>query len=184
MKDTDSNEVNTLMQNVFASNRMASYYQSGSNSARPNPANISSADLFRASLSKVQTNRTFKDGQGEIDRLLNFGDEFGGNVNKTELLRRSFENVTKAPPLPPPIRLDAYVGRNEETDQQKGIDLGRALHNLEAKCRYNNVRNDIMKQRFHMRPGLKRKTLKSERWRKRFKEGFKAVVSKVQDMRK
>jgi len=184
MKEADHNEVNTILQNVFSSNRKASSDQSGASSARPNPANISSADLFRASLSKVQTNRNSKDGQGEIDRLLNFGDEFGGNLSKTELLRRSFENVTKAPPLPPPIRLDAFVGRSEETDPQKGIDLGRALRNLEAKCRYNNVRSDFMKQRFHMRPGLKRKALKSERWRKRFKEGFKAVVAKVQDMRK
>jgi len=182
--ESDETDVNKLMASVFTSNRKISQDQSGTNLRRPNPANITSADLFRSSLLQNLSNRGLKDVQGEIDKHLKFGEEFGENLSKSDLLRRSYENVTKMPPLPPPVRLDAFVGRSEETDVRKGIDLGRALRNLEFKCRYNNVRSDFMKQRFHMRPGLKRKALKSERWRKRFKEGFRAVVQKVQDMRR
>lgn len=43
----------------------------------------------------------------------------------------------------------------------------------------NSVRKDAQRQRFHERPGLRRKRLKSERWRKRFKEAFKGTVAKV-----
>ena len=88
------------------------------------------------------------------------------------------------PPLKRPIRLDAFVGRSEEVDSSRGNDLARKLRLLEIKLSLNRVRADFNAQRFHERAGLKRKRLKSQRWRKRFKEGFKAVVKKVQDMRK
>jgi small subunit ribosomal protein MRP21 len=88
------------------------------------------------------------------------------------------------PPLPPPVRLDAYIGRSEEVDPSKGVDLSTALRRLGIKLAYNNVRGDFIRQRFHERPGLKRKRLKSERWRRRFKEGFQAVCKKVQKMRR
>ena len=98
--------------------------------------------------------------------------------------REGADSMTQLKPLMPPVRLDAFVGRSENVNPLKGIDLGTAVRKLEIKCAYNNVRRDFIKQRFHERPGLKRKRLKRERWRKRFKEGFKAVVLKVKKMRK
>lgn len=86
--------------------------------------------------------------------------------------------------LRPPVRLDAFVGRSEVVDPSKGLDLGRSLHKLEVKLALNNVRADFQKQRFHERAGLKRKRLKRVRWRRKFKEGFQAVVAKVKDMRR
>lgn len=82
------------------------------------------------------------------------------------------------------IRSRPSLGRAVEVFPDRGMDLGRALKSLEVNCALNNVRRDANKQRFHERPGLKRKRLKSERWRRRFKIGFKAVVAKVKSMRR
>ena len=98
--------------------------------------------------------------------------------------REATRSIIRAKPPSPPIRLDAFVGRSEDVDITRGMDLARSIRKLEIKCAYNNVRKDFAKQRFHERAGLKRKRLKSERWRKRFKEGFQAVVKKVKKMRK
>ena len=64
------------------------------------------------------------------------------------------------------------------------MDLGRGLIYLNSICSQNKVKSDFNRQRFHERPGLKRKRLKSERWRKRFMLGFKGMVYKVQDMKR
>lgn len=76
------------------------------------------------------------------------------------------------------------LGRTVEVIPDRGMDLGRALRSLDINCAVNSVRRDAYKQRFYERPGLKRKRLKSERWRRRFKIGFKAVVAKVKAMRR
>lgn len=76
------------------------------------------------------------------------------------------------------------LGRTVEVELEKGFDVARALRQLGTSIRVNRVIADQRKQRFHERPGLKRKRLKSERWRRRFREGFLAVVQKVKDMRK
>lgn len=59
------------------------------------------------------------------------------------------------------------------------MDVARAFRVLGARLAQNNVRKDFQRQRFHERPGLKRKRLKSERWRKRFKEAFQGTVQRV-----
>ncbi|KAI5235734.1 hypothetical protein E4T43_09068 [Aureobasidium subglaciale] len=63
-------------------------------------------------------------------------------------------------------------------------DVGRAFRQVEQLCSRNRVRADFNKQRFHERPGLKRKRLHSERWRRRFKEAFRGTVKMVNKMRK
>lgn len=65
-----------------------------------------------------------------------------------------------------------------------GGDVGRAFREVEQLCARNRVRQDFNKQRFHERPGLKRKRLHSERWRRRFKEAFRGTVKMVNQMRK
>ncbi|KAL8801722.1 MAG: hypothetical protein Q9182_004261 [Xanthomendoza sp. 2 TL-2023] len=93
-------------------------------------------------------------------------------------------------PLEEPTRAVATIksrpslGRSVEVMPERGVDLGRALRSLDINCAYNNVRNDSHSQRFYERPGLKRKRLRSVRWRKNFKTGFKAIVSKVKAMRR
>lgn len=85
---------------------------------------------------------------------------------------------------PPAMRLDAYMGRAEEVNNKAGRPLIRALALLDINCRANKVRQTMNYQRFHERKGLKRKRLKSQRWRRRFMEGFKEMVQKVGRMRK
>ena len=50
---------------------------------------------------------------------------------------------------------------------------------LDQRCAQNSVRKDFQRQRFHERDGLKRKRLRGERWRRRFKEDFKGTVGMV-----
>ncbi|MCJ1422059.1 hypothetical protein MMC32_008428 [Xylographa parallela] len=150
-----------------------------------NAARLTSADVFRKANQDDQRSKGFlAQRQGRIDKALDFGDSSDGSYESTnQLIGQGADFVSSIPAVPPPIRLDAFIGRSEEVNPGRGLDLGRALKKLEIKCSYNNVRGDVQRQRFHERPGLKRKRLKSERWRKRFKEGFQAVVVKVQDMR-
>lgn len=82
------------------------------------------------------------------------------------------------------VRSRPTVGRTIEVIPERGVDFGRALRNLEISCATNRVRQDLSRQRFHERPGLKRKRLKSERWRKMFKESFRATVMRVKEMRR
>lgn len=82
------------------------------------------------------------------------------------------------------IRSRPSVGRTVEVNREKGMDFGTALRNLEIQCAVNRVRQDLQRQRFHERPGMKRKRLKSERWRRLFRESFKATVGRVKEMRR
>jgi small subunit ribosomal protein MRP21 len=105
-----------------------------------------------------------------------------GDVSGYRLAGGKTSPMHRAKP-PPPVRMDAYMGRAEPVGIG-GASLSAALAKLNRKLIYNNVRGDMFRQRFHERNGLKRKRLKSERWRKRFKEGFRAMILKVHRMKK
>lgn len=76
------------------------------------------------------------------------------------------------------------LGRTVEIDPLSNVkDLPRAFRVLTIACNRNKVRYDRSSQRFHERPGLKKKRLKRERWRKRFSDGFIAMKEKVEQMR-
>lgn len=79
-------------------------------------------------------------------------------------------------------RLNASTGRSIVLDNARGRDIVRGLGMLASLCSRNKVRADQIRQRFHERPGLKRKRLKSERWRARFKVGFNQVVGRVSEL--
>lgn len=87
-------------------------------------------------------------------------------------------------PFTLPVRLGPTVGRTVKVSQQKNIDVGKAFRQLEILCRKNAVKSDFARQRFHERGGLKRKRIKSERWRRTFKEGFKGMIALVKKMKK
>ncbi|KAH8654004.1 hypothetical protein BGZ60DRAFT_419135 [Tricladium varicosporioides] len=80
-----------------------------------------------------------------------------------------------------PMRLNPSTGRNVPVTGS--VDLGRAFLTLERSCQQNRVRADLNRQRFHERPGLKRKRLRRERWRKRFGQGFQATVLRVKQLK-
>lgn len=83
-----------------------------------------------------------------------------------------------------PVKLPKNVGRLVEVNEKKNMDVGRAFRTMEIQCARNSVRRDFQKQRFHERPGLKRKRLRRERWAKRFKANFVGTVQMVQRMRR
>ena len=157
------------------------------NSDRPNrsspdqPRQTSSVDLLKLRRS-TPTDRPAALGHEPI------GNKFlrneGAIAQAMSGVDQHYRDRGNLPPLKPPIRLDAFVGRSEQVDFSRGNDLARKLRLMDMKLAQNKVRGDFMAQRFHERAGLKRKRLKSQRWRKRFKAGFKAVVKKVQDMKK
>ena len=82
------------------------------------------------------------------------------------------------------VRSRPAVGRTIDVLPDKGVDVGRAMKNLDIACAVNKVRQDLLRQRFHERPGIKRKRLKSERYRKMFLQSFRAVVMRVKEMRR
>ena len=82
------------------------------------------------------------------------------------------------------IRSRPSVGRTIEVEPKAGVDLGQALRKLGILIAVNKVRHEQKMQRYHERPGLRRKRVKSERYRKRFMESFNAAVSRVKDMKR
>lgn len=62
-------------------------------------------------------------------------------------------------------------------------DFAGALKQLHRTVAANKVKKDVRLQRFHERPALKRKRNLRERWRARFKEGFKAAVNRTFELK-
>jgi small subunit ribosomal protein MRP21 len=79
-------------------------------------------------------------------------------------------------------RLNPAYGRTVNLDESKGRDIVRGINMLGSLMARNKVKQDFNKQRYHERPGLKRKRLHSERWRARFKVGFNGVVGRVSEL--
>ncbi|PMD13738.1 hypothetical protein NA56DRAFT_651528 [Hyaloscypha hepaticicola] len=84
-------------------------------------------------------------------------------------------------PVRVPLKLGPSTGRQVHIGP--AIDVGRGFKLLEMSCARNKVRREANNQRFHERPGLKRKRLRRERWRKKFMEGFKATVGRVKQLK-
>ncbi|KAI2466326.1 hypothetical protein F4781DRAFT_406048 [Annulohypoxylon bovei var. microspora] len=80
----------------------------------------------------------------------------------------------------PPMRLVPRTGRTIRVG--KTVDVARSFMLLNIQVSQNQIRQDFHHQKFHERPGLKRKRLKSERWRKRFRKGFKACIVRVKEL--
>lgn len=55
---------------------------------------------------------------------------------------------------------------------------------LRRVCAENSISRDAVAQRFYERPGIKKKRLRRERFRRRFKESFKRMVNTVLEMKR
>ncbi|KAK4554616.1 hypothetical protein LTR86_008471 [Recurvomyces mirabilis] len=148
------------------------------------PPGDSIGDIFAAMNQQAnQSTRSASSSGGrstaDYASLLNPRDTSGRSSRSSAL--SSSTNIDANAPLP--IKLGPSVGRTVIVDQARGMDIGRAFRSLEVQCARNSVRKDFNRQRFHERPGLKRKRLRQERWRRRFKENFKGVIGLVQRMR-
>lgn len=107
---------------------------------------------------------------------------FDESATSAMSLTADVERVTRViKPVRRPLNLGPSLGRTVKVGV--GIDIGRAFKLLEQSCARNGVKRDFNKQRFHERPGLKRKRLQRERWRRKFMEGFKATVGRVKHLK-
>jgi small subunit ribosomal protein MRP21 len=79
-------------------------------------------------------------------------------------------------------RLNPTYGKAVELDPSRGRDIVRGIGMLGSLVARNAVKKEFNKQRFHERGGLKRKRLASERWRARFKIGFREVTARVSEL--
>ncbi|KAK8118402.1 mitochondrial 37S ribosomal protein bS21m [Apiospora kogelbergensis] len=82
----------------------------------------------------------------------------------------------------PTIRCVPRTGRTIHVS--KGAELTRVFKMVDMQCSANRVRQDFAKQKYHERNGQKRKRLVSERWQKKFKNGFRATCKRVSDLRR
>ena len=95
------------------------------------------------------------------------------------------------------FHVNDFLGQHEERERRRlvpslgrevpvntNVDPARAFALLSMAIRHNKIPRDVRLQRFHERPGLKRKRLKMERWRARFKYSFRNTVNRVRDLAK
>lgn len=103
------------------------------------------------------------------------------------------EKSNKGPYYERPIdvkyRLRPVVGRTVELsagndNSARNLDFAKALARLDMNIKVNRVAQDARRQRFHERNGLKKKRLRSERWRRRFMDGFRATCKRVTELAK
>jgi small subunit ribosomal protein MRP21 len=100
-----------------------------------------------------------------------------------EMMKDISKDINNAPlPARTPMRLTPSTGRTVYITPQ--IDVGKGFRLMEQLVARNKIRATFNYQRFHERPGLKRKRLHSLRWRKRFMAGFKAAVNRVKQLKK
>ncbi|GAW25060.1 putative ribosomal protein s21 protein [Rosellinia necatrix] len=86
------------------------------------------------------------------------------------------------PPVAPRAQLRLVPRTGRTVYVRHNVDVARSFKLLAIQVAQNGVRRDAKAQRFHERPGAKRKRLKSQRWQKRFNFGFKATIARVRQL--
>lgn len=89
---------------------------------------------------------------------------------------------------PPPasrkleLKLGPTLGRQVHVQPERGVDLASAIRSLGVTCAQNQIKQQAIQQKFHVRKGAMRKQLRRERWRKLFRFSFQETVKKIQRM--
>jgi small subunit ribosomal protein MRP21 len=148
----------------------------------------STSSPARAQLTEDKQQQQKQMGSSVADLMAGFQAPVSRNTGKRDIAGslnpRGNRSGPPPVPQPAPMKLGPTLGRTVHVDNQRGIDVARAFRSMEIQVAKNSVRKEFARQKFHERPGKKRKRLHSERWRKRFKAGFKATVKRVLKMRK
>ena len=161
-------------------------------SARDASADESSAEMMETAFrNSVRNPRAPIKSYQEIARKMQFPPQHTDSERTPSSFTNDMYQALQQNTTPRPakrakrtVRSRPAVGRTIEVMPERGVDVGRAFKNLDITCALNRVRLDQSRQRFHERAGMKRKRLKSERWRKMFKESFRATVMRVKEMRR
>ena len=108
----------------------------------------------------------------------------GGNIDLASIISDATDDFIKE--RLPGGRSKTVISHKPSTGRtvfvRKSLNLTVALKLLGRIIKDNQLRKLQRLQRFHERPGLKRKRLASERWKTRFKKGFKAACQRVQEL--
>ncbi|KAI0970626.1 hypothetical protein F4678DRAFT_435800 [Xylaria arbuscula] len=106
--------------------------------------------------------------------------EFASDLDISDL------QINKQPRIGAPTAPRAHLRMVPRTGRTvhvgTNVDVARSFKLLAVQVGQNKLRRDFQLQRFHERPGKKRKRLRSERWQMRFKKGFKATISRVREL--
>ncbi|KAL8636238.1 MAG: hypothetical protein Q9228_006345 [Teloschistes exilis] len=159
---------------------LEAYHQEGSTATDVVKARERFLEEQRAEQRRKELGQAQKSRQGDYARAMNMPQAHKSLSDRIDLTLHGEEPTRHTAT----IQSRPSLGRTVEVAPERGHDLGRALRSLDIECAVNRVRDDRARQRFHERGGLKRKRLKSVRWRKNFKQGFQAVVAKVKAMRR
>lgn len=108
----------------------------------------------------------------------------GGSILPINLVSRNPSSAINVPPISAPSKELPRTGPTAGRTVEVTSDLSSALSRLRTIIAQNKLRIDQREQRFHVRPSLKRKRLKSLRHRKRFKDAFKRLVGIAMDMKR
>ncbi|KAI0204803.1 hypothetical protein F4808DRAFT_412215 [Astrocystis sublimbata] len=148
------------------------------------PRRVSDADILNPT--SPSYNLAFGGKKGSENKKDEAGRDFASDFDLSlglELTDFKINAQDRPRSLPPPKTYLRMVPRTGRTIHVSGsVDVARSFKMLAVQVSQNNTRRDSQTQRFHERPGLKRKRLKSERWQARFKKGFKATVSRVRQL--
>lgn len=80
------------------------------------------------------------------------------------------------------MRLVPRTGRTVYV--KNNVDVARSFKLLAIQVGQNRIRQEATRQKTHERPGLVRKRLRVQRWQRRFKTGFRAAITRVQELTK
>ena len=175
LQSSDLNFTRTVEKNIRVMDILDDTFQIGSKSEKSSSADIVQ-DAFQADIHRPEDESRMS-REGKIISSMYLPPQPGEAARtaatsmKSAVKARNTRTITSRPSL----------GRTVDVSS---AGVARAFQVLSYELRDNNVRLDQRRQRFHERPGLKRKRLKSERWRKRFMVAFKATVQKVHAMRR
>ncbi|KAI1300564.1 hypothetical protein F5Y03DRAFT_385898 [Xylaria venustula] len=110
----------------------------------------------------------------------NIDSDFASDLDIADL-RLKKQSRIGAPDAPRShLRLVPRTGRTVHVGNN--VDVARSFKLLAVQIGQNKLRREFQLQKFHERPGMKRKRLRSERWQSRFKKGFKATISRVREL--
>ncbi|KAI4163289.1 MAG: hypothetical protein LQ342_003024 [Letrouitia transgressa] len=177
-----SGEIQDMYASILDNTVRSSAVTTKSRAPKTTTAHATSADIITAAYEKsLRSFERSRDKSFVADKMI----WPSSSISPTTRDEFSYQNIPEEPTrAQATIKSRPSVGRTVEVLPNRGMDLGRAIRTLEITCAVNNIRQDSIRQKFHERPGMKRKRLKRERWRRRFGEGFRAIVGKVKTMRR
>ncbi|ROW05829.1 hypothetical protein VMCG_05170 [Cytospora schulzeri] len=173
----------------YATSNMYSSFLSQNSSSSTSPSSAAAPGTTNSALSIpwAQPSRARRSGGGspasrtDIEKLGIFADLNSAPRPAADDFATAHQHK-KESVMDVKLRLRPSIGRTVHCGKGSKVDLARGLQLLNTQVRKNKVSQDLMRQRFHERPGLKRKRLRRERWRARFKDGFKATCGRVREL--